>query len=145
VQALKGRVANQRLLAPLLFSLILAAALAAGVIALSSRGADLELYARVTRVFAPTGDGGVPRVATLRVTVGESDPTARVEIVDEDDDHVRTLAAPIALVEGDQRTFHWQGRTDSGTLAPRASYRLRVVLPNRDREMIWPRRIELHR
>ena len=133
-----------RRLSHLLFAVILAAGVAAGVIALSSRGADLELYATVTRQFVPSSDQG-PQVARISFTVGESDPAARVEIVDEDDDHVRTLAAPVALAAGREYHYSWDGTDDSGRLQPRASYRLRLVLPSDDRDMIWPRRIELHR
>ena len=145
MQAPDRRAANLRFLAPLLFVLIVAAAIGAGAVALSSRKADLELYARVTRDFAPTGGQPFPPGARISFRVGEDDADAAVQIVDEDDRPVRTLAADTALAADRRYHFRWTGKDDAGHLQPAASYRLRVVLPDSDRDMIWPRRMQLHR
>ena len=44
-----------------------------------------------------------------------------------------------------QESYVWNGRNASGGLvSPRDRYRLRVVLPSRDRDMIYPRRISVN-
>ena len=66
-----------------------------------------------------------------------------MEIVGPDLRLVRTLARR-PLVANEAVSFRWNGRTDSGALAdPEDRYRLRVLLPNRDRDMVYPRRISL--
>ena len=46
------------------------------------------------------------------------------------------------LVANEPVSFTWDGRTGAGVLAsPEDRYRLRVLLPNRDRDMVYPRRI----
>ena len=56
---------------------------------------------------------------------------------------VRTLYRG-PLVADRPVSFAWNGRTDSGKVAnPRHRYRLRVLLPGQDRDMVYPRRIKL--
>jgi hypothetical protein len=56
---------------------------------------------------------------------------------------IRVLASR-PLVADQPVSFIWNGRTATGALAdPEDRYRLRVVLPNRDRDMVYPRRISL--
>jgi hypothetical protein len=82
-------------------------------------------------------------VAQIRFFVRESDPDARVEIVGPDLKLIRVLGAR-PLVADEPVSFTWNGRTSDGTLAdPRDRYRLRVLLPNRDRDMVYPRRISV--
>jgi hypothetical protein len=56
---------------------------------------------------------------------------------------VRTLDTGVELTAGDEVSYAWDGRTDSGGFAPSGRYRLLVELPDADREMVWPRRITL--
>ena len=66
-----------------------------------------------------------------------------MEIVGPDLKPIRTLARQ-PLVANEPVSFTWNGRTSSGALAdPEDRYRLRVLLPNRDRDMVYPRRISL--
>jgi hypothetical protein len=82
-------------------------------------------------------------VAHIRFFVRESDPDATVEIVGPKLRPVRTLARR-PLVANEPVSFTWDGRTSDGALAdPEDRYRLRVRLPNRDRDMVYPRRISL--
>jgi hypothetical protein len=91
-------------------------------------------------VFSPEATDG-PRTARLEFFVRESDPDALVAIVDAHEDIVRTLAGAAALEAGERVTYEWDGRTDGGAFVPDGRYRLRVDLPDHDREMVWPRRL----
>lgn len=126
-----------------LFFLLLAAALVCAVLVVRARSPDLVL--EVTgiepgRTIAP-GDGRHPGEAELRFFVRESDPSARVEIVDSREDTVAVLDREVALEAGDEVSYVWDGRTDAGVAVRPGRYRLRVVLPARDREMVWPQRL----
>ena len=82
-------------------------------------------------------------MAHIRFFVRESDPDARVEIVGPNLKLIRVLANQ-PLVANEPVSFTWDGRTGGGALAdPGDRYRLRVLLPNRDRDMVYPRRISL--
>jgi flagellar hook assembly protein FlgD len=63
-----------------------------------------------------------------------------VAIVDSHEQIVRTLDSDVALGRHESVTYVWDGRNDAGDFAPAGRYRLRVDLPDADREMIWPRR-----
>ena len=82
-------------------------------------------------------------MAHIRFFVRESDPDATVEIVGPNLKLIRVLARR-PLVANEPVSFTWDGRTSDGVLAdPEDRYRLRVLLPNRDRDMVYPRRISL--
>ncbi len=128
---------------PVLFVALLVASVAAAATVLHARSPDLVIQVtRFTKEINP-GGGGPERVAHIRFFVRESDPDATVEIVGPDLRLVRTLAR-LPLVANEAVSFRWNGRTDTGALAdPDDRYRLRVLLPNRDRDMVYPRRISL--
>jgi hypothetical protein len=67
----------------------------------------------------------------------ETSDDAVVAIIDTGGRPVRTLLDGGTL-EGDdsQQVFHWNGRTDSGELAPRGRYRVEIVLPDEDRDIV---------
>ena len=92
--------------------------------------------------FSPDGDGQDDK-ARIEFSVRESDPGARVQIVGPDNEVIRTLYR--GPLEADERmTFSWNGRTSAGRLAnPTDGYRLRVVLPSQDRDMVYPSQIRL--
>jgi hypothetical protein len=110
---------------------------------LQARSPDLAIeVTRLTREIDPRGEGP-DRVAHIRFFVRESDPDARVEIVGPNLTVIRVLANR-PLVANEPVSFTWNGRTSDGELAdPEDRYRLRVLLPNRDRDMVYPRRISL--
>jgi hypothetical protein len=128
---------------PFLFVALLVGSVVVAAIGLNARTPDLAIeVSQLTREIDPTGKGP-DRVAHIRFYVRESDPDATVEIVGPDRRPVRTLSRR-PLVENEPVSFTWNGRTDSGALAdPDDRYRLRVLLPNRDRDMVYPRRISL--
>jgi hypothetical protein len=128
---------------PVLFVALLVASVVVGAIGLNARTPDLAIEViRLTREIDPRGSGP-DRVAHIRFFVRESDPDATVEIVGPDLRPIRTLARQ-PLVANEPVSFRWDGRSNSGALAnPEDRYRLRVVLPNRDREMVYPRRISV--
>jgi hypothetical protein len=128
---------------PLLFVALLVASVVVAAAVLEARSPDLAIQVtRFTKEINPRGNGP-DRVAHIRFFVRESDPDATVEIVGPDLKLIRTLARR-PLVANESVSFKWNGRQSSGALAdPRDRYRLRVLLPNRDRDMVYPRRISL--
>jgi hypothetical protein len=132
--------------ASILFVCLFAAALVAAAFVIASRTSDLvlEVARDFPEEFSPDGDGR-DDTASITFFVRESDPHASVHIVGKDLAQTRTLDEDVAL-EADKRvTYVWDGRTDSGEPAPIARYRLRVVLPERERDMVYPRRIDVVR
>jgi hypothetical protein len=129
---------------PVLFVALVVASVVVAATVLHARSPDLAIQVtRFTKEINPRGNGK-DRVAHIRFFVRESDPDATVEIVGPDLRLVRTLARQ-PLVANEPVSFRWNGRTSSGALAdPGDRYRLRVLLPNRDRDMVYPRRISLH-
>jgi hypothetical protein len=128
---------------PFLFVALLVGSVVVAAIGLNARTPDLAIeVTRLTREIDPTGTGP-QRVAHIRFFVRESDPDATVEIVGPDLRRIRTLARQ-PLVANEPVSFTWNGRTNSGALAnPADRYRLRVLLPNRERDMVYPRRISV--
>jgi hypothetical protein len=128
---------------PVLFVALVVASVIVAATVLHARSPDLAIQVtRFTKEINPRG-GGKDRVAHIRFFVRESDPDATVEIVGPDLRLIRTLARG-PLVANEPVSFKWNGRTSSGALAdPEDRYRLRVLLPNRDRDMVYPRRISL--
>ena len=126
-----------------LFVALLVASVAVAAAVFQARSPDLALeVTRLTKEIDPTGDGR-DRVAQIRFFVRESDPDAAVEIVGPNLRLVRTLyRGPLSA--NDKVGFAWNGRTGSGAIAdPGERYRLRVILPSRDRDMVYPRRIDI--
>ena len=137
-----------------LFLALLAASLAAAVLVVRARDPDLALevtqrtcepvpcVGRTERTFAFDPER---QSALIRFFVRESDDSAFVGIVDKDDEPVRTLDPDAALVDGEELTYRWDGRDDTGSLVAPQSYYVRVELPNLDRDMVWPRRMRVIR
>jgi hypothetical protein len=115
----------------------------AGVV-VHARTPKLELEVQhLTKEFAPAGNTTHPRTARIEFFVRDADPRALVQIVGPQRQRVRTLhRGPLAAYK--TVTYHWNGRTDSGRLASLdEGYRLRVVLPGQDRDMVYPQEINL--
>lgn len=130
------------------FFVLLAATLIVAVLVVRARTPDLVLEETgglrtgLPTVFDPTSPGGRQSVR-LQFFVRESDPAGRVEIVDSEEDVVRTLESAIALEAEEEVVLRWDGRDDAGRVVPEGRYRLAVELPGADREMIWPQRITI--
>jgi hypothetical protein len=128
-----------------LFFVLLATTCALAVVVVRSRSPDLVLEVCAPNpdkafVFSPKATDG-PTDAQLRFFVRESDPAASIAVVDAHEDVVRTLDESRALEAEEPVEYVWDGRSDAGAFVPDGRYRLRVDLPDSDREMIWPRRL----
>ena len=103
---------------------------------------ELEVVSIPATPFSPDGDGHRDK-AVITFYVRDSDPHARVQIVGPDNEVIRKLYRG-PLVAYEHETFRWNGRTSTGRLAsPHDGYRLRVVLPSQDRDMVYPTQIRL--
>ena len=124
-------------------ALLVAAVIVAGVVVHArTPKLELEVLHIPKNPFTPNGDGDHD---TARITfyVRDSDPNSKVQIVGPENVVIRTLYRG-PLVAYKHRTFRWNGRTSAGRLAsPRDGYRLRVVLPGQDRDMVYPTQIRL--
>jgi hypothetical protein len=128
-----------------LFALVAVASLVTGAIVLYAKTPKLALeVTRLDEKLVPNGPPG-HRVSHIRFFVRYGDPHARVTIVGQGLNPARTLAGNVALRANRPVSYTWNGRTDSGTVAPKGHYALRVNLPDRGRNMLWvTHRIHLH-
>ena len=128
---------------PVLFVALLVASVLTTAAVLHARTPDLTLQVtHFTTKISPQGQGA-RRVARMRFFVRESDPDATVQIVGPNVKVVRTLYQG-PLVADRPVSFAWNGRNAEGALPnPHHRYRLRVILPGSDRDMVYPRRIAL--
>ena len=134
---------TQHLRAAALFVTLFAAALVATGLVVTSRSPDLVLeVTALPAKFYPDG-GGEPDEAAITFFVRESDSGAQVSIVGRDLRQTRTLDEAVNLEADLPVTYTWDGRMDSGQLAPPGRYRLRVVLPSQERDMVFPKRFTL--
>jgi hypothetical protein len=130
-------------LAPALFAALLFATVVVAAIVVHARTPDLELeVTHLTRRISPAGQRD-HRVAHIRFFVRESEPDATVQIVGPNLTLVRTLyRGPLAANR--EVSLAWNGRDRLGQIPnPDHRYRLRVILPSRDRDMVYPRRIDV--
>ena len=130
---------------PVLFVALLVASVLTTAAVLHARTPDLTLQVtHFTTKISPQGQGP-GRVARMRFFVRESDPDATVQIVGPNVKVVRTLYQG-PLVADRPVSFIWNGRNAEGALPnPHHRYRLRVILPGSDRDMVYPRRIAIVR
>jgi len=136
---------RRRDLPPLLFILLLCVSIAGAAVALSARGPELAIeLTKPLRGFTP-GEPGKEGYVTIRFFLRQGDPDTRVEIVGDDLKLIRTLAPSINLAAGERVAFRWNGRTNSGRPAPAGDYRLRVIQPSQERDMVYPVRFALRR
>jgi hypothetical protein len=139
-----SRVVTARVLVPVLFAALVLATLAAFVVAQRVKRGGLVLdRVKVTHGFTPNGNGITDR-ARFRFRLTRPDE-ADVQIIDRDDDLVRTIASDRALRSYHYYVFRWDGRTDIGDPAPRGKYRIRVVLRNQGRTIVPEKTIFLRR
>lgn len=130
-------------LGTVLFAALLVASLVATALVVRVRSPDLMLeVTRLPGTISPNGDGVKDR-ARITFFVRESDAGAEVQIVGPGTELVRTLDEQVALTANIPVTYFWDGRTDGGSQAPIGRYRLRVILPEHDRDMVFPRRLDL--
>jgi flagellar hook assembly protein FlgD len=138
------RAFTARLLVPALFAALVLATLAAFVVAQRVKRTGLVLdRVKVTHGFTPNGNGITDR-ARFRFRLTRPDE-ADVQIINRDDELVRTIASGRPLRSYHYYVFHWNGRTDSGAQAPRGKYRIRVVLRNQGRTVVPEKTMLLRR
>ena len=146
---------------PALFVTLLIASAVVAAVVVHARTPDLALQVTgFTREICPEGSrkacehaaarqhpharNRIHRRARISFFVRESDAHATVEIVGPDLRPIRTLFVG-PLLANRQESYVWNGRNATGGLvSPRDRYRLRVILPSRDRDMIYPRRISVN-
>ncbi len=92
-------------------------------------------------VIAPleNGCGGAFRVARLSFYLQLRSDDVAVSIVDAGGEIVRTLTRSRHMVRGIRSSFPWNGRTDSGRVAPDGTYYWRVVLLGQGRTLELPK------
>lgn len=128
-------------LGPALVLALLAASLAVAALVYRARTPDLALEVprieRNLRLGAPGEQG----IAQIRFFVRFDEPDATVQMVGAEREPVRTLYTG-ELTQDEEVVCTWDGRDDEGELVTADDYRLRVVLPGQDRDMVYPRRID---
>jgi hypothetical protein len=141
-----------------LFAVLLAASLVTAALVVRAKTPDLmveitglpgqlrdpQTGERPNHAFTPDGDGKHD-VAHFDLFVREDEPHATVQIVGPFLEPVRTLAGDVPLHANEVVHYAWNGETDEGDPALPGNYRIRVVLPSLDRDIVDPRRIELIR
>ncbi len=138
-----GQRLTQHQRAAALFVTLFVAALAATGLVVASRSPDLVLEVTELPAQVLPARRRRARVAAITFFVRESDPEAEVSIVGRDLRQTRTLDEAVDLSADEPVTYTWDGRMDSGQFAPPGRYRLRVVLPSQERDMVFPKRIRL--
>jgi hypothetical protein len=132
--------AREGRLGPALLVALLVASLIAGVLVYRARTADLALEVpRIDRLLGVGGEAKMP--VELEFFVRFDEPNAQVEIVGKGDEPVRTFGEDVALAADERIECEWDGLDDAGDPVPPGAYRLRVVLPEQDRDMVFPLRI----
>jgi hypothetical protein len=141
-----------------LFAVLLAASLVTAALVVRAKTPDLmvEITALpgslhdpstgevAKHAFTPDGDGKHD-VAHFDLFVREDEPHATVEIVGPFLEPVRTLAEDVPLQANKVVRYTWDGDTDNGAPALPSRYRIRVILPSLDRDIVDSRRIALFR
>ena len=131
-------------LGPMLLIALLVASLAAGIFVYRARTANLAL--EVPRIDRLLGEGPRAKLPVeLEFFVRFDEPDATVEIVGSGAVTARTLATDVALDKDERIECTWDGLDDQGDPVEPGNYRLRVALPEQDRDMVFPLRIAVRR
>lgn len=114
---------------------LLVVSLAMGLLVYRARTPDLALeVTSFPREFRSP-------VAEIVFFVRFDEPEAKVEIVGRDQIVARTLAPALRLAEEDPVVCTWDGLDDEAVPVEPGRYRLRVTVPDEDREMVFPKRL----
>ena len=117
---------------------LLVASLVLGLLVYRARTPDLAL--EVTNFPSEFRDRPTAEIGFF---VRFDSDDAKVEIVGRDQVVARTLAASIALEDEVTVTCLWDGRDDAGDKVDPGRYRLRVTIPEEDRVMVYPKRLDV--
>jgi hypothetical protein len=93
------------------------------------------------RHFSPNHDGRLD-FAVFAFRLRRTDDVT-VSIVTRDGDQIRTLVEDRRLSKGRRHRFRWDGRTDTGLIAPDGEYHIRVGLRRAGRTVTSPRKLFL--
>lgn len=137
MQANSDPAAQSRLAVILLVAVSIAAlASLAAILEARQRGEVLDLVEVSNRFDPRAGER-----ARIEWRQRRDSDDATVLIIDRDERPVATLLDGEMLEGGDRRqVFRWDGRTDSGQLAPPGRYRVEILLPDLDDRDITPER-----
>jgi hypothetical protein len=128
---------GERLGAALLCAL-LAAALIVAIVVFRERSPDLALEVlQMNRSLPRSG------LAEIEFFTRYDDDDATIEIVGRNKVTARTLAAGVSVRADELMRCTWDATDDEGQVVEPGRYRLRVVLPDADRDMIFPRRLRV--
>lgn len=134
--------ANGRILVPALFAALCVATLAAFFISQRlKRSPDVVQRIAATRNISPNGDGTLDQ-ARIGFRLKDADQVD-LEIVDDDDHVVRRLVGGRRLPGGRTVRFRWDGRTDSGRVAPDGPYQMRFTLRELNRTATSLRKVNI--
>jgi hypothetical protein len=126
--------------APAVVVLVLLAATAVAFVRTQQQKLEPSPIGRVDidRVFSPVCEC---EKATASILLGlRRRDTVTLELVDADEERVRTLARRQSYGRGD-RTWQWDGLDDDGVLAPDGTYRPRLTLGSGARAYLLPNEI----
>lgn len=126
--------------ARIVFGVLIVATVAAFFVAqrLKNQPAVIQMsreFGGFTRVFSPNGDGRRD-VFTVRFMLKRSTPVT-VEVVDSKGMRVATLAENHPAEKYQRITLKWNGRDADGILQDHGRYRLKFVLPDEGRSVVW--------
>jgi hypothetical protein len=125
--------------ARVVFGLLVVATVASFFVAqrLKNQPAVLQKV-RFSQAFSPDGDGRRDNLA-IYFTVKRGQPVT-AEVVDRGGQTVRTLASDLDAGTYKENRLVWNGRDDDGRLASDGTYRLKVVLEDEGRSIVFQAR-----
>ena len=123
-----------RLVAPLIFAALVAAAIAILVLSQNARSRLVVDQVELSNQFAPEAE----ERAAIRFRLTEDEERATIAVMDEDGATVEVLAAGQPLGDFEIHRFRWDGGDE-----PPGSYRVRLTLESLDREIVLPEEIDL--
>jgi len=123
-------------LGPALLVCLLIGALAAAALVYRARTPDLALELVEVK---PCLDRGASTAIDFFVRFDE--PDATVQMVAAGQVPVRTLDAGVKLASEELVSYEWDGLDDEGNPVPAGRYRLRVILPGQERDMVYPTKL----
>ncbi len=134
--------------ARIVFGVLIVATVAAFFVAqrLKNQPAVIQMsreFGGFTRVFSPNGDGRRDEF-TVRFMLKRA-TRVTVEIVDQEGMRVATLTENEQAERYTRITLKWDGRDDDGNPQPHGRYRLKFVLPDEGRSVVWASSFQLNR
>jgi hypothetical protein len=127
-------------LARIAFALLVCATFAAFFAAQELKSKPPRIGFKATPFFSPNKDGRFDRARASFVLLQRADDVAATVVDREGEDVVELLPSTFAAI-GERKQVAWDGRLDSGRMAPDGTYRLRLNLRRQGRAVVLPRNI----